>query len=60
MAVRFTFKGDFILFEANPHTGTISSLTITKQEIIENKTVTKAKLTLPAVCAMFWISNTDK
>ncbi len=55
-----TLKGDFTLFEANPHTGTISPLTITKQEIIENETVTKAKLTLPAVSTMFWISNEDK
>lgn len=52
-----TLTGDFTLFEANPHTGTISPLTITKQEIIQNETVTKAKLTLPAVSAMFWISN---
>ncbi|AZQ59170.1 hypothetical protein EJ994_10270 [Maribacter sp. MJ134] len=50
-------KGDFTLFEANPHTGTISPLTNTTKETLQKEVITKAKLTLPAVSAVFWRSN---
>ncbi|MFS4417389.1 glycosyl hydrolase [Maribacter sp. 2307ULW6-5] len=52
-----TLKGDVTLFEANPHTGQISPLTNTTKGTLHNQVLTKAKLTLPAVSAVFWISN---
>ena len=52
-----TLKGNFKLYEANPHDGTISALTDTKNIKIDNQEFTKASLTLTPVSATFWISN---
>ena len=50
-------KGNFQLYEANPHTGDISILMDTEHIKIENQEFTKASLTLSPVSATFWISN---
>ncbi|KPM30499.1 Hypothetical protein I595_3320 [Croceitalea dokdonensis DOKDO 023] len=54
-----TLKGDFKLFEANPHTGNITPIKNSKKVSIENQSYTKASLNLPPVGAVFWISNED-
>ncbi|MFD0796577.1 glycosyl hydrolase [Maribacter chungangensis] len=54
-----TLKGDFKLFEANPHTGNITPIKNSKKVSIENQSYTKASLNLPPVSAVFWISNED-
>ncbi|WP_396635699.1 glycosyl hydrolase [Maribacter sp. R77961] len=52
-----SLKGNFELYEANPHTGQITTLTGVKHTKTENQEFTKASLTLAPVSATFWISN---
>ena len=57
ITTEITLKGNFKLYEANPHTGNISILTDTEHLEKENKEYTKANLKLAPVSARFWISN---
>lgn len=52
-----TLKGNFQLYEANPHTGIISALSNAKQLKKDNQEFTNVSLNLPPVSAVFWISN---
>ena len=57
ITTEITLKGNFKLYEANPHKGNISILTDTEHLEKENKEYTKANLKLAPVSARFWISN---
>lgn len=52
-----SLKGNFKLYEANPHNGTISALTDTKNIKMDNQEFTKVSLTLAPVTSIFWISK---